>query len=94
MFDDKKSQSCNFHFTTNLKKLNDNLVGAKFRIYDFHVSAAISSINDCICIDDLHTNHFKVTIDSIKGFLSRFFSSFLSHGYMPVRMLLGEISYK
>ncbi len=91
VFDDKKSQSCNFDFTTKLKKLNNNLVGAKFRIYDFHVSAAISSINDCIGIEGLHSNHFKVAVDSIKGFLSRLFSSFLSHGYMPVRMLLGEI---
>lgn len=55
------------------------------------VESAIDSLNVGIGFDGLHSNHFKLGGKMISEFLSRLFSSFIKHGYVPKKMLQGEI---
>jgi hypothetical protein len=91
VFDDKNCQGILHDNDSKINKLKENLKISTFKIFDFNVAYAIDSINTCIGCDGLHSNHFKLCKNGIQLFLSRLFSSFLLHGYMPSAMLRGEI---
>ena len=55
------------------------------------VSDAIASINDCLGLDGLHSNHFKLLGNEAFMYLSNLFNSFLNHNFITIDMLKGEI---
>jgi hypothetical protein len=91
VFDDENSQGNVFLKGEKINKIKINVNDSIHKIYDFNTVSGITSINTCIDCDGLHSNHFKFAYEAIKGFLSKLFSSFLLHGYMPNSMLRGEI---
>ncbi len=91
IFDDKTCQSINDDFEAKTRVLKNKLSKSKYLIHDFIVRDAIQSINDCIDIDGLHANHFKLGGRHMITFMSKMFSSFLNHGFIPRDMLRGEI---
>ena len=93
IFDDKKCQGSKLDKDIIYKARDEKLKlpNNKFKIYDFDILSAIKEINNCLGCDGLHANHFKFCANGVKLFLSRLFSSFLCHGYIPNDMLKGEI---
>ena len=90
IFDDKKCQGGNNALNSNIRDRKFKLANSKYKIYDFNVVSAIQSLNNCLGCDGLHSNHFKFSANGIKLFMSRLFSSFLCHGYIPIEMLMGK----
>ena len=91
IFDDRNSQAVPADLAENLTLNKIKATANKFDISRLTILSSIDSLNDCLGIDGLHANHFKLCKFEIAGFLSNMFSSFLSHGYMPEKMLRGEI---
>ncbi len=79
------------NYNQNLKKIKDLASKSRFRILYYTIVNAINSLNDCLGIDGLHSNHFKVCGNDLSSFLSNLFSSFLSHGYLFEKILKEEI---
>jgi hypothetical protein len=65
------------------------------RISPFQVEMAINKMNNCVDhIDGIHAEHLKVGCKNgrvLTDFISRLFTSFLSHGFVPMKMIEGEI---
>ena len=76
IFDDKNCQSVPENYLSSISKLNLSTNKCK-KIRNFNAVQAINSINDCLGVDGLHSNHFKFAAKPISNFLSRLFSSFL-----------------
>ncbi len=91
IFVDNNCQTMPRNYNQNLKQIKDLASKSRFRILDYTIVNAINSLNDCLGIDGLHSNHFKLFGNDLSSFLSNLFSSFLSHGYLPKNMLRGEI---
>ena len=91
IFDDKECQIKSQDYDTKLMTLKTNLKNSSYSIYDFNIVEAINKLNEGIDLNSMHSNHFKHAAFSIKDFLSKLFSSFISHGFVPPKMLQGEI---
>ena len=55
------------------------------------VSSSIKSLNDSLGFDRIHSSHLKLANNSLYDFLSRLFTAFICHGYVPNEMIAGEI---
>ncbi len=91
IFDDPNCQMIKNEYSTSLERVECLAARNNFAIYDSSVLKSINSLNDCLGFDGLHSNHFKLCGKDTVSFLSRMFSSFISHGYIPHEMLQGEI---
>jgi endonuclease/exonuclease/phosphatase family metal-dependent hydrolase len=63
----------------------------KEKIYIYQVKNAINKLSIGIGHDGVHSNHLKIGDGTVCLFLSRLYSSFMSHGYVPKNLLKGEI---
>jgi len=58
------------------------------RIFYHDIDDAVARLSTGGGFDQIHSNHFKHASLSCKRFLSKLFSSFLDHGYVPRDILL------
>ena len=89
IFDDQSCQIDKYNIKETMKSVNISKTNKA--IYKHHIHGAIDSLNCGIGFDKIHSNHFKYAKYGLDWFLSRLFSAFLSHSYIPKAMLKGEI---
>ena len=53
------------------------------KIYNFNIENAVHKLNACIGHDGIHSNHIKLGGNELLNFLSKLFSSFILHNYIP-----------
>lgn len=91
IFVDDRCKSIPDDFTHNVNRMKEAAKKSNFRIVNDMIVKAINSLNPCIGLDGLHSNHYKLGGNSLVSFLSKLFSSCLAHGFMPEQMLRGEV---
>ena len=91
IFYDNNCQIKDTDYPQKINLLNNKLSTSKYVIHNFSVLQSIKSINHCIDIEGLHSNHFKMASKVLSRFLAKLFSSFVHHGYIPNEMLRGVI---
>jgi hypothetical protein len=91
IFDDPNCQNIDVNYRSAINRIELSMEKNNFKIYSTTVNNSIKSLNDCLDIDGLHSNHFKLCGKETVSFISSLFSSFISHGYIPQDMLRGEI---
>ena len=88
VLDDPRCKSaldiCKHHFENS-----EDIIKHKFFVY--HITDAINDLNTGIGWDGIHSNHFIYGGNALHTFLSRLFSAFMTHGYVPRELLIGEI---
>ncbi len=61
------------------------------KLYSKDINQAINKLNIGIGFDLVHSQHLKNINNAYKEFIVRLFSAFISHNYLPEKMLYGEI---
>ncbi len=61
------------------------------KLYSKDINYAINKLNIGIGFDLVHSQHLKNVNNTYKEFIARLFSAFISHNYLPEKMLYGEI---
>jgi hypothetical protein len=92
IFVDNGSNTKPVNFDENMRNMRIAASLSNYKILELDVKKAIGLLNNCLGFDGLHSNHFKLCNSTLFiHFISKLFSSFMSHGFVPKLMLQGEI---
>ena len=61
------------------------------KINEYQVRQAVNSLNECIDFNNIHSKHLKLAPPIFFTFISKLFSAFLSHSFLPEELLQGQI---
>ena len=91
VLDDPVCQTKPWNFDSTLRNILKNSDASKIRISKCQVTKALTNLNTGIGWDYIHSQHLKLAGQTLNNFLSRLFSSFIAHSYVPKILLKGEI---
>ena len=91
ILDSPTSQTLPVGFDDFLAGLHRNEQLNSCKIFQHDIDDAINSLRDALGWDDIHSNHLKYSGPCFRLFLSRVFSSFITHCYVPQQLVRGEI---
>ena len=90
VFDDELCQFEPEGYGNSIVKLNKRCDMRSCFIFESDIRESMNNLNDAVGWDNIHTNHLKFSGTFFHTFLSRMFSSFMRHSYIPKDMLRGE----
>jgi hypothetical protein len=91
ILDDPRSQSIPLDFHQLLNNINKAVHVNNCQLLTHHIDKSIEKLNIGIGCDFVHTNHLRYSGCKFRLMLSKLFSSFINHNYVPTQMLYGEI---
>ncbi len=88
---DPLSQTRPKKYDNILEKINNETHINNCRLYSKDINYAINKLKAGTGFDLVHSQHLENVNNAYKEFIARLFSTFISHNYLPEKMLHWEI---